>query len=152
MHLAGPLSAGVTSALLLLCACGGEGESDASGEEDVQAFCAEAETVFTGLESAFTNVTDPAELPALLEQATSALQGVDPPAEIEASWATFADALGRLSQSAQGIDLGTPEGQDRFTQEYDTLMTSTADAQQDVDEFVTARCPGVADDSSSPTG
>ena len=162
------LTAGVTSAaaVLLLSACGSDSEPDASGgsaadassetssasgAEDVQAFCDEAETVFAGLDDAFTNATDPAQLPGLLQQATSALQGIDPPAEIEASWTTFSDALGQLSQSAQGLDLNTTEGQEQFTREYSTLMSSTTDAQTDVDQFVTANCPGAAGESSSPS-
>ena len=167
MRLPAALTAGVTStaAVLLLSACGGDSGSDAAdsgsdaasetssaaAEEDVQAFCDEAQTVFTGLDDAFTNATDPAQLPGLLQQATTALQGIDPPAEIETSWATFSDALGQLTQSVQGLDLNTPEGQDQFTQEYSTLMSSTTDAQQDVDQFVTANCPGAAGESSSPS-
>jgi hypothetical protein len=178
MRLPASLTAGTTAAaaLLLLTACGGDGDSEDSGQaassaaaasssaaddgrgggggggEDVQAFCAEAESVFSGLDESFEDVTDPAELPGLLQQATSALQGIDPPAEIEAPWSVFSDALARMAESAQGIDLSTTEGQDRFTQEYSSLMSGTADAQQDVDEFVTANCPGVGGGSAGPTG
>jgi len=167
MRLPAVLTAGVTStaAVLLLSGCGGDSGSDAadsasdassetssaSGEEGVQAFCDEAQTVFTGLDDAFTNATDPAQLPGLLQQATSALQGIDPPAEIEAPWTSFSDALAQLSESAQSLDLRTTEGQDQFTQQYNTLLSTTTDAQQDVDQFVTANCPGAAGESGSPT-
>jgi hypothetical protein len=137
----------LTAALVLLTACG-SGSEEGAGEVD--AFCTESGVVFSELSAAFDNARDPSELPALLEQATSALQSIDPPAEIEDSWTSFSGGLQQLSESAQGLDLGTTAGQDQFTQQYDALMADTTAAQDDVDRFVSAHCPGAAD--SSPAG
>jgi hypothetical protein len=167
MRLSTTLTAGVpaAAALVLLTACGsgsagspaaggsaaassGAAQPSSSGAE-VEAFCSEAEKVFTDLNTAFDSASAPTELPPLLQQATSALQTIDPPAEITSSWTSFSEALAQLSQAAQGLDLGTPDGQNQFTQQYTALMTDTQGAQNDVDQFVTAHCPGAA--SSSPS-
>jgi hypothetical protein len=167
MHLPTALTAGVSAAaaLALLTACGSDSaDSRASGSSsspassgaagsggaDVAAFCTESEAVFADLDTAFGNAGDPTELPGLLHQAASALESVAAPAEIESSWTAFSDAVEQLADSAQTIDLGTPEGQDQFTQQTDAVTARTADAQADVDQFVQANCPGAA--SSSPTG
>jgi hypothetical protein len=136
----------LTAAVLLLTACGG-GSEESAGEVD--AFCTQSGAVFRELSAAFDNARDPRELPDLLERATSALQSIDPPAEIEDSWTSFSGGLGQLSESAQGLDLSTTAGQDQFTQQYDALMADTTAAQDDVDRFVTAHCPATA---SSPAG
>jgi hypothetical protein len=167
MRLPTTLTAGVSAAaaLVLLTACGGgsedsqaaSGSADSnssaaestSSDDEVDAFCSEAEKVFTDLNTAFAGASNPTELPGLLQQATSALESMDPPAEIESSWTSFSGALAQLTESAQGIDLTTTAGQAQFTQQYTALMTDTQAAQDDVDEFVTANCPGAA--VSSPT-
>ena len=137
----------LTAALVLLTACGG---GSGAGADEVDAFCTESEAVFSELNTAFDNARDPTQLPGLLQQATSALQSIDPPAEIEDSWTSFSGALGQLSESAQGLDLSTTAGQDQFTEQYDAVMADTTAAQDDVDQFVTAHCPGAA--GSSPAG
>jgi hypothetical protein len=178
MRLPPAVTAGVSAAaaLVLLTACGGgdSGESQASGSsagpgsassspassspagssttpsgEDVQAFCADAGTVLTDLNTAFDNATDPTQLPALLDQAATSLQSVQPPAEIADSWAGFAGAIAQLAGASRQVDLSTAEGQAQFTQQYEALTGQAADAQQDVDAYVTAHCPGLA---SSPSG
>jgi hypothetical protein len=164
MRLPTALTAGISAAaaLVLLTACGSDSAdsqvsdssssaagSSTSGGDDVEAFCTEGEAVFGDLDTAFNNASDPTELPALLDQAASALQSVNPPAEIESSWTSFSDAVAQLAESAHDVDLSTTEGQEQFTQQTDALTADTADAQADVDQFVQANCPDSA--SSSPT-
>jgi hypothetical protein len=172
------VSAAAALVLLTACGGGDSGESQASGSagpgsassspassspagsstapsgtdpsgEDVQAFCADAGTVLTDLNTAFDNATDPTQLPALLDQAATSLQSVQPPAEIADSWAGFSGAIAQLAGASRQVDLSTAEGQAQFTQQYETLTGQAAGAQQDVDAYVTAHCPGLA---SSPSG
>jgi len=169
MRLSSVLAAGACAAtLVLLPGCGGgSDDSSASGSsssgsaaaasgspdgDDVTAFCTEAGSVFSDLSTAFDGATDPTQLPALLQQATSSLQAIDPPAEIEGSWNGFAGALGQLASAAQDLDLSTAEGQDQFVTQYNSLMSDSTAAQDDVDQFVTAHCPAAASSSSSPAG
>jgi hypothetical protein len=115
----------------------------------VDGFCADAQAVFSDANSAFDSISNPAELPALLQQTTSKLQSVDPPAEIADSWAGFAAAIGQLSQTARTLDLSTAAGQGQFTQQYDAVLADTAAAQEDVDQYVTTHCPAAASSPSS---
>ncbi|MGY5884411.1 hypothetical protein [Modestobacter lacusdianchii] len=171
MRLPPVLASGVSAAaaLVLLTACGGDdsaessastssasgsgsssatssasGSSAAGGssDEEVQAFCSQAQSVFTELDTAFQGANDPAQLPALLQQATDAFESVDPPAEIEGSWTAFSDSLGGLADSAASTDLTTPEGLAQFQQQYEQLTADATAAQGDVEQYVTANCPG----------
>jgi hypothetical protein len=151
-----PFPAGVpaAAALLLLTACGGSSDTDAApasstATADVDGFCADAQAVFSDANSAFDSISDPTDLPALLQQTTSELQSVDAPADIADSWAGFAAAIGQLSQTARTLDLSTPAGQGQFTQQYDAVLADTAAAQQDVDSYVTTHCPAAAGSPSS---
>jgi hypothetical protein len=130
----------------------GSGSSSAApsstSSEEVRAFCADAGAVLTDLSTAFTNASDPTQLPALLDRAATGLQSVQPPAEIADSWAGFSGSIAQLAEASRQVDLSTPDGQARFTQQYETLTSQASGAQQDVDAYVTARCPGLA---GSPT-
>ena len=149
------LSAGVpaVAVLVLLAGCGGDGDPEATAASssgvDVGGFCADAQAAFSDSNAAFDSVRDPTQLPALLQQTTATLRSVDPPAEIEDSWASFADAIGALSRTAVDLDLSTPEGQDQFTQQYDAVLADTAAAQEDVDAYVTTHCPAAPGSPSS---
>jgi hypothetical protein len=162
MRLPSALTAGasVAAALVLLSGCGGDSEdpqasgssaaasSSAAGpsasDEEVAGFCADAEAVLTDLNTAFDSASDPTQLPALLDQASAGLHSVQVPAQIAGSWTTFSGTIDQLAQVSRTVDLSTPQGLDRFTQEYDRLTTEATPAQQDVDSYVTANCPGAS--------
>jgi hypothetical protein len=169
--LRGGLSA--AAAVLLLTACGGSEEPDAgapaggtatgsapaegsatTSEEDVQAFCTEAETVFTELTAAFGSVTDPANYTAVLDQSVAAFDQVQPPAEISADWSALQDGLVGLRDAVAGTDVGTPEGQAALQEAVTTFQTDVAEPQQNLEGFVTANCAnaGGGAPSSTPTG
>ena len=175
MRLPTALTSGVSAAaaLLLLTACGGDSEESASSssssdtssssassssssaatgsssDEDVQAFCSQAQTVFTDLGAAFDAATDPTQLPDLLQQATTAFGSVEPPAEIAGSWTSFSDALTQLSASSRSVDLSTPEGLTQFEQDYESLTSGAATSQAEVQQYVVANCPGASAAPSS---
>ena len=168
--LRGGLSA--AAAVLLLTACGGSEEPDAgttggtatgsapaeatatTSEEDVQAFCTEAETVFTELTAAFGSVTDPANYTAVLDQSVAAFDQVQPPAEISSDWSALQDGLVGLRDAVAGTDVGTPEGQAALQDAVTTFQTDVAEPQQNLEGFVTANCAnaGGGAPSSTPTG
>ena len=154
------------AALLVLTACGG-GSDDAtsapgsaagsstaapsssaaapssSGGADVAAFCTQAGSVLTELNSAFQGASEPTQLPALLDQASVSLQAVEPPAEIADSWAGFSGAIGQLAEASRQVDLSTAEGQARFSEQYATLTSQATADQEAVDQYVTANCPEI---------
>lgn len=168
------------TAALLLTACGGSDEEAAStaeatagssaaasatsaaasgstSEEDVQAFCTEAEEVFTRVSNAFNSVTDPANFTSVLDQGVTAFDEVQPPAEISPDWSALQDGLAGLRDAIDGIDMNTPEGQTALQGAVTDFQTDTAEPQQSLEQFVTANCDNAATDvptdapSTAPT-
>ncbi len=172
MRLPAPVStaAACASAALLLTACGGSGEepaattveatgsssaaaSGSTSEEDVQAFCTEAEAVFTRVGTAFDSVTDPANFTSVLDQGVAAFDEVEPPAEISSDWSALQQGLAGLRDAIAGTDMNTPEGQTALQGAVTDFQTDTAEPQQSLEQFVTANCDNVATDAptSAPT-
>jgi len=150
------------AALVLLTACGGSdtdetaasasssGSSAAStssapetteggGDTEADAFCTEAQEVFTDLESAGTT-GDPAALPGLLAEASERISAIEAPAEISGSWDTLTQAFAGIVADTQGLDLSTAEGQAAFTSALGSLQGEAATAQTDVQTYVQANC------------
>lgn len=157
------------TAALLLTACGGSDEeaattaeatgsssaaaSGSTSEEDVQAFCTEAEEVFTRVGNAFNSVTDPANFTTVLDQGVAAFDEVQPPAEISSDWSALQDGLAGLRDALTDVDVNSPEGQVALQGAVAELQTDTAEAQQGLEQFVTANCDNAATDAptSAPT-
>jgi hypothetical protein len=158
------LSAG--AALLLLTACGGsdDEQSDAAGsasssssagsssaassgaeassstsDEDVQAFCTEAESVFSQISDGL-DAAQPTDLVPALDQAVAAFDQIDPPAEISADWDTAQQAFVGLRSPVAGADLTTPEGQASVQQAVTDLEGQAGTAQTNIDSWVSANC------------
>jgi hypothetical protein len=156
------LSAG--AALLLLTACGGsdDGQSDAAGsssagssssaaassgaeasgstsDADVQQFCTDAEAVFSQISDGL-DAAQPTDLVPALDQAVSAFDQIEPPAEISADWDTAQQSFVGLRQAVAGADLTTPEGQASVQQAVTELQAQAGDAQTNIDNWVTANC------------
>jgi hypothetical protein len=153
----------VTAAVLLLTACGGSDEepvttssagasatssaaAESSGPPDgeVQAFCTEAEAVFTRVGNAFDSVTDPANFTAVLDQGVAAFDQVEPPPEISSDWAALQEGLRGLRDAVASTDPSTPEGQAALRAAVTTFQNETAEPQQNLEQFVTANCDNAA--------
>ncbi|SCX45652.1 hypothetical protein SAMN03159343_1639 [Klenkia marina] len=165
------------AALALLTACGGgsddtsssssgssssatstsssAAETSADLDAESAAFCADTVSAFDELTTAFTNAgTDPTTLPALVAQASERLNGITPPDEISSQWTEFTSALSTASAGIQGLDLSTPEGQQQFTAVFSQLQTSGAQAQTELQDYLTTTCgiePGATAGPASPT-
>jgi hypothetical protein len=153
------LSAG--AALLLLTACGGSDDeqsdagsgsasagsssaassgAEASGstsDEDVQAFCTEAESVF-GQISDGLDAAEPTDLMSALDRAVAAFDQVDPPTEISADWDGAQQGFVDLRSVVAGADLATPEGQASVQQAATDLQGQAA--QVNLDNWISANC------------
>ncbi|WP_369139374.1 hypothetical protein [Modestobacter versicolor] len=144
------------AALLLLTGCGGSddeqteatpsssaasgsAESGGTSDEDVQAFCTEAESIFTELSSGL-DAAQPEQLSATLDQGVSALGELEPPAEISADWGVLQQAFTGLRDAVAGADLTTPEGQASVQQAVTDLSASSGEAQTNLDTWVTENC------------
>ncbi|GAB3194950.1 hypothetical protein GCM10027261_14070 [Geodermatophilus arenarius] len=85
--------------------------SSSAGSDDpaVAAFCEQAaqyEELGNQLSAATTE-----QLPGLLQQAAAAFDSVQPPAEIASDWQVVGDAVQAFSDTANSVDLSTPDGQ-----------------------------------------
>jgi ABC-type transport system substrate-binding protein len=80
-----------------------------SADPAVAQFCAQAAS-FNELGSQLTSAT-PEQLPPLLQQAAGAFDSVQPPAEIASAWQAVGDAVQAFADTANSVDVTTPEGQ-----------------------------------------
>jgi hypothetical protein len=87
-------------------------ESSASDDPAVAQFCAQA-AEFTELGNQLTAAT-PEQLPGLLQQAAGAFDSVQPPAEIASSWQVIGDAVQSFADTANSVDVNTPDGQSQL--------------------------------------
>ena len=159
-------SALVVTAAAVLTACGGsdEGSSDSASSSSsstsssssaaetssaapssagddpaVAAFCAQA-AQFNELGNQLTAAT-PEQLPGLLQQAASAFDTVQPPAEIASSWQVVGDAVQRFADTANTVDLASPEGQTQLqTAAQDFVGVASGPDGTAVQEFGATNC------------
>jgi hypothetical protein len=155
-----------TAAVLLLAGCGGSdedpaaatsgastasssaaAESTGTSDEDVQAFCAQVEDVFSRVSAAY----DPANVTGSLDESVAAFAEVQPPAEISADWSAIQDGLAGLRDTVAATDVGTPEGQAAAQAALVDFQTGTAGVQQNLERFVTANCDDAAPEAPAST-
>jgi hypothetical protein len=158
MRLPTPLAAGVSAAtaLVLLTACGGGDEqSDASAssagtssdaessagtsDEDIQAFCTEAESVLTAASESLQS-SDPSQLSATLDKAVADLDEVEAPEEISADWETATDMFAGVRDAVVGVDVTTPEGQAQVQEAITELESQSGESQTRLDAWITDNC------------
>ncbi|MCZ2823436.1 MULTISPECIES: hypothetical protein [unclassified Modestobacter] len=150
--LATPFRAGLaTVAVVLLSACGSDDEqpdaasttssptSSASAEattsdEEVQAFCTEAEAVLTAPEAAELTQEE------LLDQTIAQLEELDAPAEISADWDVLIDTFVGIRDTLGDIDLTTPEGQASAEQALAEIEAQATESQTRLDAWITENC------------
>ncbi|MGY1736370.1 hypothetical protein [Geodermatophilus sp. SYSU D00684] len=85
------------------------GPSGPSDDPAVAAFCEQA-AQYEELGNQLSAAT-PEQLPGLLQQAAAAFDSVQPPAEIAGDWQVVGDAVQAFSDTANSVDLTTPDGQ-----------------------------------------
>ena len=156
------------AAVVLLTACGGSGDgepaaasstsapaasssapSDGTAAPDpaAQEFCGQITTAFTELQGTLA-ATTPEEVAGQLPEAVTRLEQVEAPADVAGDWNALLDGLRRLSDTAAGLDLGTPEGQQAFTDAEAEVSAGLGEAQTGLSDYVGANC-GLT--SASPT-
>ncbi|MCZ2821834.1 hypothetical protein O2V63_15920 [Modestobacter sp. VKM Ac-2977] len=147
-----PFRAGLSAAaaVVLLAACGSDDEqpdatstasssssassSATTSDEEVQAFCAEAETVLTAPPDAGLTQQES------LDQTIADLEQLDPPAEISADWDVLVQTFTGVREAVADVDLTTPEGQASVEEELAGLEAGATDAQTRLDAWLTENC------------
>src|SRR3954462_3458657 len=144
------------AAVLLLAACGGHDDTSASssgaavsttassaasgGSASTDTFCTQAFEAFGQL-SSVSNSNDPAGVVPALQQLTTSLDAIDAPAEISADWQTQVDALQQLVDTANSLDLTTPEGRQQFQQAEKQLTARGGTPQTTVSPYTPRTSP-----------
>ena len=117
--------------------------SGASDDPAVAQFCAQA-AEFNELGNQLTAAT-PEQLPGLLQQAAGAFDSVQPPAEIASSWQVIGDAVQSFADTANSVDINTPDGQSQLqtaAQQFVTVASGPDGTA--VQEFGQANCTEAA--------
>ena len=113
--------------------------SSTSNDPAVAQFCAQAAS-FDELGNQLTSAT-PEQLPPLLQQAAGAFDSVQPPAEIASAWTAVGDAVQAFADTANSVDVTTPEGQTQLqgaAQQFVTVANGPDGTA--VQEFGAANC------------
>ena len=87
----------------------------------------------------------PEQLPGLLQQAAAAFDSVQPPAEIAGDWTVVGDAVQAFSDTANSVDITTPDGQAQLqtaAQEFVTVAGGPDGTA--VQQFGQANCEAAA--------
>jgi hypothetical protein len=157
------------AAVLLLTGCGGSdghpaatasssapatstsaaAPTSTSGRQ-VEDFCTDIESAFTRVGQAFGSVTDPAAVPAALDEGAAALAEVEPPGEIADDWTAIQDGLADLRAAVAGADVSTPEGAASLQGAISTFQDDTTAPQQAIEQYLAANCGDL--DVSGTTG
>jgi hypothetical protein len=120
--------------------------SSTSDDPAVPAFCAQA-AQYEALGNQLSTAT-PDQLPGLLQQAATAYDSVQPPAEIAGDWQVVGDALQSFADSASSIDLSAPDGQTQLQNAAQQFLTVAQGPEgTHVSQFVETNCG----DSAAPT-
>ncbi|WP_409328543.1 hypothetical protein [Trujillonella humicola] len=155
------------AAVLLLSGCGGDDDSGSTAstttpaspttsspatsgtpsgtaggsaaDDEVAAFCAQAEEFVASLGA--VDPTVPESIPPALTEASAAFDAAEPPAEITADWAVLGDSLRSFADTANTVDLATPEGGQALADaatEFQNVFTGPSGTA--VDEYISGNC------------
>ncbi|GAB3310015.1 hypothetical protein GCM10027451_20080 [Geodermatophilus aquaeductus] len=119
--------------------------SSSAGSSDpaVAAFCQQA-AQYEELGNQLTAAT-PEQLPGLLQQAAAAFDSVQPPAEIASDWTVVGDAVQAFSDTANSVDITTPDGQARLqTAAQEFVTVAQGPEATNVAQFGEQNCGGAA--------
>ncbi|NEK86049.1 hypothetical protein GCU60_09800 [Blastococcus saxobsidens] len=154
----------VAAAVVLLTGCGGSDGEDSAPETPMTAaestavaagseFCTQAASIQERLEATAGGVSDPTELPQVMQRAADEIRAIDAPAEIEADWSALADGAQRLSETLSGIDFSDPNALATLEQELTPLQQDLETASTNVETYLRDDCGiDVSAGSATPGG
>jgi hypothetical protein len=160
----------VAAAAVLLTACGGSDDSASPGSSassssaatssatssasaaDSQ-FCRDAAAVEQHVGAATSGESDPSSLPTVLDQVVQEIRGIEPPAELESDWRSFADGIEQIAVAAN-VDLNDPAAVATFQQKVAALEQQYGTAFSNVQTYLADTCglTGQTTAPASPTG
>lgn len=160
----------IVAAAVLLTACGGSDDSASPGSSassssvatssarssasaaDSQ-FCRDAAAVEQHVGAATSGESDPSSLTTVLDQVVQEIRGIEPPAELESDWRSFADGIEQIAAAAN-VDLNDPAAVATFQQKVAALEQQFGTAFSNVQTYLADTCglTGQTTAPASPTG
>jgi hypothetical protein len=134
----------VAAAGVLLTACSGSGDDEASSSESASSagsdFCTEAAAIQERVSSTLGEQADLDRLPQALQQAAAEIRDVEPPQEIAADWATFADGIEQIAAAIAKVDVDDPNASETFQREVAPLQQQLVPASTNVSAYLREEC------------
>jgi hypothetical protein len=160
----------IVAAAVLLTACGGSDDSASPGSSassssaatssarssasaaDSQ-FCRDAAAVEQHVGAATSGESDPSNLTTVLDQVVQEIRGIEPPAELESDWRSFADGIEQIAAAAN-VDLNDPAAVATFQQKVAALEQQYGTAFSNVQTYLADTCglTGQTTAPASPSG
>jgi hypothetical protein len=158
------------AAVVLLTACGGSDDDTTASETSSSStssasetaentapqadseFCTEAAAIQERVTASLSG-PDQSDLGQIFQQASEEIRAIEPPADIAADWASFADGIQRFAEISQ-IDFEDPNAYAQWQAEAQQIQTEFGPAFANVQTYLATEC-GLTDDeateSASPT-
>jgi hypothetical protein len=138
---------------VLLTACSGSGDDESSSAPSASAspsssssssagsdFCTEAAAIQERVSSTLGEQADLTRLPQALQQAAAEIREVEPPQEIAADWATFADGIEQIAVAIAKVDVDDPNASETFQREVAPLQQQLVPASTNVSAYLREEC------------
>jgi hypothetical protein len=159
------------AAVVLLTACGGSGDDNTAAETSATStssasetpentapqadseFCTEAAAIQERVSASFTSADDQANLSQIFQQAADEVRAIEPPDELAADWASFADGIEQFAQISQ-IDFNDPNAYAQWQAQAQQIQTDYGPAFASVQNYLASECgltDGEATDPAAPT-
>ncbi|MBI9116006.1 hypothetical protein [Sanguibacter suaedae] len=118
----------------LLTGCGG-------GGGDLEAFCADVESVQSAGFLEDLDYTDSDAVDAAVADAREEVQNIEPPSDIEDDWETLSGAMDEMYGAMEGLDFTDPEQAEEMTAAMEKIDTEGVnEASDNVDAFIEEEC------------
>jgi hypothetical protein len=144
----------VAAAVVLLAACGSDGDgssspqasetsaeaTESSAPEEDSEFCREASTIQQRVDSTLTDQSDLDALPQTLQAAAAEIRAIEPPDEIAADWEALAGGVEQIAAALGSLDFDDPNALATFQEQIGRLQADLGTASTNVQNYLSEQC------------
>lgn len=157
------------AAVVLLTACGGSGDDTSASESTSSSssssaaettentapqadseFCTSAAAIQERITASFLGESDPSSFGDLFAQVAQEIEALEPPAELAADWAQFAQGVNEIATVSAGVDFTDQAASAQWQQDVAAIQTQYGAAFTNVQSYLTTEC-GLSDDEATET-
>ena len=154
------------AAVVLLTACGGSGDDTTASESTSSSttsspsettensapqadseFCTSAAAIQERITASFLGSTEEADFGALFAQVAAEIQAIEPPAELAADWASFAEGVNQIAVVSADVDFTDQAASAQWQQEVAAIQQEYGTAFTNVQTYLSTEC-GLTDEST----